>query len=266
MRTPQDLAGGSAAPDSLPPALVAYTDYDVLRRLGCGGMGVVYLARNRLMNRLEALKLSTAHGPDPGFLREVQAAARLAHPNIVAVYSARVVLDTLVLAMEYVDGCDLWRLVARRGRLPVPSACELIRQAAVGLQHAHDAGLVHRDIKPSNLLVDSAGVVKVLDMGLARFSPDGQESVTKKFDENMVMGTADYLAPEQAINLHNVDARVDIYSLGATLYALLAGEPPFPQGTVTQKLLWHQLKDPVRLDQRSSTIPAEVADIVGRMM
>src|SRR5581483_11376049 len=128
-------------PGPLPPALAAYTEYEVVRELGRGGMGVVYLARNRLMDRFEALKLRAGTGHGEALLREVQAAARLAHPNIVAMYSARVVLDTLVLAMEYVDGCDLARLVAGHGPLPVRLACEVVRQAALGLQHAHDAGV-----------------------------------------------------------------------------------------------------------------------------
>jgi serine/threonine protein kinase len=223
------------------------------------------------MKRRVALKvLPPAVANDPGMLerfrREAQAAAVLDHPNIVRAYDFRQENQLYVLVMEYVNGPSLEQVMAAGGPMSVPVACEYIRQAALGLQHAHEQGIVHRDIKPGNLLVDPTGIVKILDMGLARFEPDGQESLTKKFDENTVMGTADYLAPEQAINLHNVDHRADIYSLGATLYALLAGEAPFQGGTVTQKLLWHQMRDPPPLDQRRRDVPADVADVVQTMM
>ncbi|MFO0800476.1 MAG: family 16 glycoside hydrolase [Gemmataceae bacterium] len=261
MRTPHDSGGGPAAPDSLPAALVAYTDYEVLRRLGGGGMGVVYLARNRLMKRLEALKLSTAHGPDAGFLREVQATARLAHPNIVAVYSARVVIDTLVLAMEYIDGCDLWRLVARRGRLPVASACELIRQAAVGLQHAHDAGLVHRDLKPSNLILRGApgpAVLKILDFGLAR--------AAGAHEDEYRIGTPAFAAPEQYAKSPGGNARSDVYALGGTLYYLLTGSPPFATGRLPELVRLHREQPAPRLDAVRPEVPGDLARLVERML
>src|SRR5262249_21230988 len=147
--------------------------------------------------------------------------------------------------MEYVEGPSLQQIISRQGGLPIAAACEYIRQAALGLHHAHEKGLVHRDVKPANILVDVSGTVKVLDLGLARYDADGGEStVTQKFNSNHVLGTADYLAPEQALDLHDVDGRSDIYGLGGTLYALLTGQPPFPRGTIGQKLLWHQTKDP----------------------
>jgi serine/threonine protein kinase len=245
--------------------------YRILERLGSGGSGTVYLAEHLVMKRRVALKvLPAAYADDPAvlgrFRREAQAAAALDHPNIVRAYDFRQEGLLYFLVMEYVNGPSLQEVLQRQGPLPVAVACDYVRQAAVGLQHAHEHGLVHRDVKPANLLVDASGTVKVLDLGLARFTPDGQESVTRQFDENLVMGTADYLAPEQAVSLHNVDSRADVYSLGATFYALLSGEPPFHQGTITQKLLWHQMRDPPPLRDRRPDVPDEVAALVAAMM
>jgi serine/threonine protein kinase/WD40 repeat protein len=245
--------------------------YRIIERLGAGGTGTVYLAEHEVMKRRVALKVvPPAVAADPGvlerFRREAQAAAVLDHPNIVRAYDFRQEGQLHVLVMEYVNGPSLEQVLQSGGPMSVPVACEYVRQAAVGLDHAHAQGLVHRDIKPGNLLVDPTGVVKILDMGLARFSPEGQESVTKKFDENTVMGTADYLAPEQAINLHDVDARADVYSLGATLYALLVGTAPFAEGTVAQKLLWHQMRDPTPVSERRPDVPEEVSRVVAKMM
>lgn len=245
--------------------------YRLIERIGSGGMGTVYLAEHEVMRRRVALKVLPPNvAGDQAILerfrREAQASAVLDHPNIVRAYDFRHEGQVHFLVMEYVNGPNLQHVLDSQGPLSVGVACEYVRQAALGLEHAHEAGLVHRDIKPGNLLVDASGAVKILDMGLARFTPEGQESVTKKFDENSVMGTADYLAPEQAIDLHNVDSRADVYSLGATLYALLAGEAPFSNGTVTQKLLWHQLRDPTPLDERRQDVPADLADVVATMM
>jgi serine/threonine protein kinase len=244
--------------------------YQVLQRLGTGGSGMVYLAEHEVMRRRVAIKILPPEVVDePGvlerFRREAQAVAALDHPNIVRAYDFRQEGSLHFLVMEYVDGTSLQELLDRRGPLPIPRACAYIQQAALGLQHAHEAGLVHRDVKPANLLVDRAGVVKILDLGLARYAPEG-ESLTKKFDEHAVMGTADYLSPEQALNLHNVDGRADIYSLGATLYALLAGQPPFHEGTVTQKLLWHQMLEPRALAEIRPEVPRDLARVVTRMM
>src|SRR5262249_50746974 len=138
--------------------------------------------------------------------------------------------------------------------------------AARGLQHAHEAGMVHRDVKPANVLIDSSGTIKVLDLGLARIRREETESVTRKFNSNAVLGTADYLAPEQAMSLHDVDHRADVYGLGATLYTLLTARPPFPGGTIGQKLMWHQTKVPDRVDQVRPDLPAELAALVARML
>ena len=232
-----DGAAISAAPppaDTLPPGLADHPDYEILRELGRGGMGVVYLARNKLMGRLEVLKVVGGHlverpGVRDRFLREVQSAARLHHTNIVAAYSALRLGDGLVLAMEYVEGLDLQKMVKTKGPLPVAHACYFIHQAALGLQHAHERGMVHRDIKPANLILAPEGkkaVVKVLDFGLAKVSSEGQadSGLTR---EGQMLGTPDYIAPEQIRNAQSADIRADIYSLGCTFYYLLTGGPPF---------------------------------------
>ena len=223
--------------------------YKVLERLGSGGMGSVYLCEHKLMRRRVAVKvLPTAKAEDPAslerFYREARAVAALDHPNIVRAYDIDQVEKLHFLVMEYVDGASLQEIVKRAGPLDALRAAHYIRQSALGLQHAHEtAGLVHRDIKPANILVDRTGIVKILDMGLARFFNDEEDVLTKKYDES-VLGTADYLAPEQALDSHSVDIRADIYSLGATFYFCLTGRTPFHEGTVAQKLIWHQTRQP----------------------
>jgi serine/threonine protein kinase len=176
------------------------------------------------------------------------------------------------LVLEYVQGVTLQELVARRGPLPVERAAHYVGQAAIGLDHAHStAGLVHRDIKPANLLLDRNGIVKVLDLGLARlgqaaFLEVQSEDITRKFQDRSVLGTADYIAPEQAINCLAADTRADIYSLGATFYFLLTGQPPFPTGSATQKLLWHQMRQPVPVNELRADVPTEVTQLVAAMM
>jgi serine/threonine protein kinase len=245
--------------------------YRIIERLGQGGSGAVYLAAHEVMRRQVAIKvLPPAFAREAGvverFQREAQAVAALDHPNIVRAYDFRQENNIYFLVMEYVEGISLQELMATRGRLPLGQAADYIRQAALGLQHAHEAGLIHRDIKPANLLVDQRGLVKVADLGLARqVDPNGQ-SLTEKIDEGVVMGTADYLAPEQALNVRDIDARVDQYALGATLYALLVGEAPFEAGTVTQKLLWHQMRDPRPVEQIRPEVPRELGAVIRRMM
>ena len=200
------------------------------------------------------------------FRREVKAAARLAsHPNIVAAYDAEQAGETHMLVMEFVEGTDLAELVERRGPLPVGEACEYARQAALGLQHAFEDGMVHRDIKPQNLMRTTRGQVKILDFGLARFASEvaTQAGMTA---EGMVLGSADYIAPEQIDDPHAADIRADIYSLGCTLYFLLAGRPPFPDGSLIQKLLAHSEKTPRPLAEIRADVPPELARVVERMM
>lgn len=245
--------------------------YKVLERLGSGGMGSVYLCEHKFMRRRVAVKvLPAAKADDPAalerFYREARAVAALDHPNIVRAYDIDQDEKLHFLVMEYVDGASLQEIIKKHGPMDVTRAAHYLSQAAVGLQHAHQtAGLVHRDIKPGNVLVDRNGVVKILDMGLARFFHDEEDILTKKYDEN-VLGTADYLAPEQALDSHSVDIRADIYSLGATCYFILTGCTPFTEGTVAQKLIWHQTRQPKPIRQIRPEVPEGLAAIVEKMM
>lgn len=249
--------------------------YRLLSLLGKGGMSSVYLAEHVLMRRRCAIKVLPAKRVnDTSYLgrfhREAQAVAALDHPNIVRAYDVDHEQDGNVeihfLVMEYVNGASLLELVNRNGLLSPVAAAEYIRQAALGLEHAHRAGLIHRDIKPGNLLVDSDGVVKVMDLGLARFfDGEDKESLTLQYDEK-VLGTADYLAPEQAVDSHKIDARADLYSLGCTLYFLLVGHPPFPEGTLPQRLMAHQNKEPPPVEAERTDVDPELLAIMKRMM
>jgi serine/threonine-protein kinase len=169
------------------------------------------------------------------------------------------------LVMEYVDGTDLQAVVSRQGPLAYRTAADYTRQAAEGLAYAHRVGLIHRDIKPANLLIDKTGTVKILDMGLARFSDESQGSLTMAYDQKMI-GTVDYLAPEQALDSHKVDSRVDIYSLGCTLYFMLSGDAPFPQGTIPQRLMQHQKEEPADIRKTRPDAPSELLAICKKMM
>ncbi len=245
--------------------------YTILEPIGAGGMGTVYLCSHNIMRRPVAIKvLPASQADDPGaverFHREAQAVAQLRHPNIVGAYDVDRDGKFHFLVMEYVDGVNLQDLVKRTGPLDPTRAAHYIHQAALGLEHAHEAGLVHRDIKPANLLVDRQGVVKILDLGLARFFHDKRESVTAKYDGNAVLGTADYLAPEQAVDSHNVDIRCDIYSLGITFYFLLAGRSPFQEGSVAEKLIWHQVRQPKPIRELRPKVPEGLAAVLGRMI
>ncbi|MCS7306279.1 MAG: protein kinase [Thermoguttaceae bacterium] len=244
--------------------------YKLLDHLGSGGMSSVYLAEHVLMNRRVAIKvLPKERVNDSSYLarfrREAQAAAALDHPNIVRAYDIGNEGNIHFLVMEYVEGQDLQSMVRQKGPLDPLTAAEYIRQAALGLHHAHQAGLIHRDVKPANLLVDKNGTVKLLDLGLARFTGEEQASLTLAYDEN-VLGTADYLAPEQAINSHGVDARADIYSLGCTLYYLLTGHPPFAEGTLPQRLMAHQKQPPPSIKKERPDVPDDLIRICMRMM
>lgn len=246
--------------------------YRLLQLLGVGGMGKVYLCEHVRMKRLVALKfLPAEHIREQSalerFNREAVAAAALNHPNIVRAFDIDQDGDLHFLVMEYVDGASLQDIVSRHGPLDVTRASHYVSQAALGLQHAHEAGWVHRDIKPGNLLLDRTGTVKILDMGLARFFRSTQgDGLTEKYDSNSVLGTADYLAPEQAINSTDVDIRADIYALGATLYFLLTGRAPFEQGTVAEKLLAHQMRDPVLVTQLRPEVPKSLDAVIRKMM
>jgi serine/threonine-protein kinase len=265
--------------------------YVLLDRLGEGGMGQVYKARHRKLDRIVALKIIRKERLDnpaavKRFQREIQAAAQLDHPNIVRAFDADCAGDVHFFVMEYVEGLDLGRTLKQRGPLPIAEAADYVRQAALGLQHAAERGLVHRDIKPSNLLIadcrlqiaDSApqsaihnpqsAIVKILDMGLARVYhvADGGGSTSSITQEGTVMGTPDYIAPEQAMSSHTVDVRADLYSLGCTFYHLITGQVPFPGGSLTEKLLKHQLQAPVPPETIRPEVPLTVSQVIGRLL
>lgn len=299
--------------------------YHLLEKIGEGGMGHVYKARQRNLDRIVALKVIRKECLDnpkilARFQREIRAAGHLSHPNIVRAYDADQVNGTYFIAMEYIDGVDLARLVRERGPLPVDQACDFIRQAALGLQHAHERGLVHRDIKPANLLVSRsqelggtrvgsgvrklalAGkalgsltaesrsknlVVKILDLGLARWAdPSTGRACTHLTQMGSLLGTPDFIAPEQARNFHTCDIRADLYSLGCTLYFLIAGRTPFMGSSFSEKLLEHQLdeadaigpvrhamlvnfharKGATRISRKLLSVPECVSDVVKKLM
>jgi serine/threonine protein kinase len=244
--------------------------YRVLGPLGAGGMGAVFLCEHVVMRRRVAVKvLPGARAGDPAhverFHREARAAARLRHPNIVLAHDVDRDGNVHFLVMEYVDGNTFHRIIKARGPMSPLRAAHYVRQAALGLQHAHEAGLVHRDVKPSNLLLDRSGTVKVLDLGLARFFSDEPDDLSRRHGDSPV-GTMDYMAPEQAVNSHAVDIRADVYGLGATFYYLLAGHGPFRGGTAAEKMLWHQLRKPQPIREARPDVPEGLADIIDRMM
>jgi len=259
--------------DTLPPGLADHPDYEIVRELGRGGMGVVYLARNKLMGRQEVLKvvgrqLIERPGVADRFLREIRSAAKLHHTNIVTAYSALRLSESLVLAMEYVEGLDLAKMVKTKGPLPVVPACYFIHQAALGLQHAHERGMVHRDIKPANLILAREGkktVLKVLDFGLAKVTSEGQVEGGLTY-EGQMLGTPEYIAPEQIRDAQSADIRADIYSLGCTLYFTLTGQPPFHGDTLWDLCQAHFSMDASPLNLVRPEVPVELAALVAKMM
>ncbi len=248
--------------------------YRLLELIGAGGMGAVYLCEHTLMRRLVALKVLPVEkledkSNEERFYREARAVAALDHPNIVRAYDIDHYEKLHFLVMEYVDGTSLQEIIARyivekRPFDPIRAA-HYIAQSAVGMQHGHELGMVHRDIKPGNLLLDRSGVIKVLDMGLARFFNKQQDSVTEKYDDKCVLGTADYLAPEQAVS-NMVDIRADIYALGGTFYFMLTGQTPFPDGTIAAKLVAHQTKEPRLVESFRADVPPEMLAVLKKMM
>jgi serine/threonine protein kinase len=270
--------------------------YLILDKLGEGGTGQVYKARHRQSNRITALKLlrkDVQSDPDTvrRFTRELEVARQVEHPNLIHTYEAGPIGNTLVLAMEFVAGTNLDQLVKEAGPLPVNLACEYVRQAACGLAHAHERGLVHRDIKPGNLMVNdksaegsggqrtaqttlrsplAAQQVKILDLGLARLLEPSRNSPTRGLTmltgDAVMMGTPDYMSPEQALDLHGADIRSDIYSLGCTAFYLLTGQPPYPGGSLAHKLMKHQQAEIPSLRQLRPEVPAAVEATVRRML
>jgi serine/threonine protein kinase len=243
--------------------------YRILGPIGSGGMGQVYLCEHMVMRRRVAVKVlplrSSDHESLERFRREARAVARLHHSNIVTAYDIDQAGQTSFLVMEYIDGSTFRQIVSRTGPMDYVRACHYIRQAALGLQHAHEAGLVHRDIKPSNLLLDRTGTVKILDLGLARFFHEDSDELSKPQMQSP-LGTTDYMAPEQALDSHQADIRADIYSLGATFYFLLAGHRPFQEGSDLQKLIWHQIRKPQPIREIRADVPEALAAVIDRMM
>jgi hypothetical protein len=257
-------------PPGLPPELANHPRFRVVRELGRGGMGVVYEAEHRMMERRVALKVinrALLDHPDAlaRFHAEVKAAARLDHPNIVRAYDAEQAGELHLLVMEYVEGTDLAKVLARKGPLAVPHACHFVRQAALGLQHAFEQGMAHRDVKPQNLMLTPKGRVKVLDFGLARLR-GGQGQAGGLTQQGAFMGTPEYVAPEQATDAREADTRADIYSLGCTLYCLLAGRPPFAGDTAVKLVLAHLQEEPPPLRQARPDVPPEFEAVVARML
>jgi len=244
--------------------------HKLLGHLGSGGMSSVYLAEHILMKHQRAIKVlpKSKLGKNSyleRFQREAKAIASLNHPNIVRAYDISNEKDTHYLVMEYVEGADMQNLVRKHGPLPYAVAADYIAQAARGLHHAHEAGLIHRDVKPANLLVNKDGVVKVLDLGLALFSEDTDASLTMEYNDK-VLGTADYLPPEQAINSHKIDSRADMYGLGCTLYFLLTGHPPFPDGSIASRIIKHQNSMPPDIRKERVDCPGELDGVCVKMM
>lgn len=244
--------------------------YKLLGHLGTGGMSSVFLAEHNISGRLRAIKvLPRKKVSDASYLdrfyQEGRAAAAVDHPNIVRIYDIIGEEDTHYMVMEYAKGIDLHRLVKASGPVAPELAVKYILQSAIGLQHAHGRNLVHRDIKPANILLGDDGGVKILDLGLALLKSDDESSLTVQHNER-VMGTADYLAPEQAVNSHRVDHRADIYSLGCTFYYLLTGHPPFPDGTLAERILAHQKKEPASILESAPHCPQPLVDIIRKMM
>jgi formylglycine-generating enzyme required for sulfatase activity/serine/threonine protein kinase len=251
---------------------LVFDEYVILDKLGQGGMGVVLKAEHRRMKRQVAIKIiapASMKSPDAvrRFYREVEVAARLSHPNIVAAHDAREYHGSHCLVMEYIEGRDLAAIVKQHGPLPVRQAVECILQAARGLEFAHKRGVVHRDIKPANLLLDREGTVKILDMGLARVAGIGEDAEGERLTQSgQVMGTCDYMAPEQSLDTHKADHRADIYSLGCTLYRLLTNNTPY-KGDTYAKLFMAHLNDPIpSIRDTRSDVPADVDAVFARMV
>ncbi|QDV66903.1 Serine/threonine-protein kinase PrkC [Rosistilla carotiformis] len=244
--------------------------FKLLGHIGSGGMSSVYLAEHTRMNDLRAIKVLPKKRVDDAsylarFQLEAKAIASLNHENVVRAYDIDNDGDLHYIVMEYVTGDDLQQMVKRKGPLSFVRAANYIAQAARGLQHAHERGLIHRDVKPANLLVNKQGKVKLLDMGLALLESEDDHSLTVANNEN-VLGTADYLAPEQALDSHKVDHRVDIYGLGCTFYFLLTGRPPFNDGTLAQRIIKHQTEMPDEIRKSRPDCPGELDGICTKMI
>jgi serine/threonine protein kinase len=249
--------------------------YELVEKVGEGGMGSVWKARHTRLDKLVALKVLPAHlTSDPAavnrFEREMKAVGKLEHAHIVRAMDAGDFDGLHYLVMELVEGSDLNRLVKERGPRSINEACQMIRQAALGLAHAHAHGLVHRDIKPSNLLLSKQGQVKILDLGLARLQEEGVGDATSGLTaQGTVLGTPDYMSPEQWESTHTVGPACDLYALGCTLFFLLTGRAPFGDtrhSTMVQKMKGHALEEPPRLRSLRDDVPEEIDELCSQLL
>lgn len=251
-------------------------NYLIQDKIGSGGMGIVYKARHRRMKRIVAIKaLSPAAMTSPNvvkrFLREAEAAAKLSHPNIVAAYDADEINGVPFLAMEFVEGVDLAVHIKEHGPMKVEKALDCALQAAKGLEHAHLQGIVHRDIKPANLLLDRNGTIKILDMGLARIHDRSHSAMTVAeaaaiTQAGSIVGTVDFMSPEQAVDSRQADATSDIYSLGATLFFLLTGRPMYESENLMARLLAHRESPLPSISETRSDVPLQIEFIFRRLV
>lgn len=244
--------------------------YKVCEILGAGGMGWLYSAIDQDSGQRVAIKVLSSNPHDAGvavrFRLEGQAGLRLNHPNIVRTLRLDATDELQYIVMELLEGISLQELIDRQGPVPWQQACDMICQAAAGLQYAHDQGMVHRDVKPGNLLIDREGRVKVLDFGLALCDDQGQEFTMAMIFGQDKLGTADYVAPEQSLDSYRVDGRADIYSLGCTFYFILSGKVPFPLNSIGKKLDAHRRYKPRPLEELAPDVPPEVVEVVSKMM
>ena len=245
--------------------------YKILGHLGTGGMSAVYLAEHILMQRRVAVKVLPRKRLEKAiylerFIREAQAIAALDHPNIIRAYDFDHEGDTHYIIMEYFAGDNLQAIIEKDKKVPFPRIVNILRQTADALSHAHAIGVIHRDVKPSNILVNQQGEVKVLDLGLALLDEQVYEGRITHIPEDTILGTADYLAPEQALDSHKVDARADIYALGGVLYFCLTGHPPFPEGSVSKRLLAHQQSEPSDILLDRPDTPDDIVALCKKMM
>jgi serine/threonine protein kinase len=244
--------------------------YQVLALIGRGGMGTVFLARDSRTNELLALKVlprsSAEKRQRARFRREMKISRQVDHPHLASTYSSGKIEDIYYIAMEYIPGKSLQRLVAAEGPLDVPRAARLLSEVAAGLDHAHGQGLIHRDLKPSNIMITPKDHAKVLDLGLALIEGEDVADVRVVGGRGYIVGTMDYIAPEQTANSAAVDRRADIYSLGCTLYFAITGRPPFPGGTSKEKIQRQRQEEPESLLELKPTVPVEFALLIRRMM
>jgi eukaryotic-like serine/threonine-protein kinase len=272
-RTPEAAPAHEPAVRAVVKGWPTLPGYEILAELGRGGMACVYKARDLRRQRLVAIKVSDPSLAGDGevvarFRLEQLLAARLAHPNLVAAYDAGQVEGVAYLVLEFVGGHDLAWIVQQLGPLPAAEACEVVRRAALGLEHLHKHGLVHRDVKPANLMLTPSGQVKLLDLGVARYPrvpvPGGQITLPGQF-----LGTPDYMSPEQCLDCQAVDGRADVYALGCTLYELLTGQPPFAgpdHGSVYLKMKAHVEAPVPPIRGRRADVPERLAAALARML